>query len=206
MTTAPGSTPTILIDIGGVLGQDHLPTAAAEWSTRLDISPQTFLNALFAGNDEQVLIGRIDEATWWNIVQQRLQISTDLIIEIQRDLAARQTWDSSIVNRLRSLRGAAKTAIISNAWPHTRTRMVKADLIDLVDDIVLSCEVGYAKPDARIYIDALQRIGAEPAGALFIDDTPGHVDAARSLGMTGHIHVDAAGTIARIDNFLRPRR
>jgi putative hydrolase of the HAD superfamily len=37
---------------------------------------------------------------------------------------------------------------------------------------------------------------------LFIDDTPGHVIAAESLGMTGHVHIGTAETIARIGNFL----
>ncbi|MFJ5222819.1 hypothetical protein [Streptomyces sp. NPDC088400] len=35
----------ILIDIGGVLVPDHLTAAAAEWSTRLGISPHAFLAA-----------------------------------------------------------------------------------------------------------------------------------------------------------------
>ena len=53
--------PAILIDIGGVLVPDHLTAAAAEWSTRLGISPHAFLAALFGGNDDQVLIGRTTE-------------------------------------------------------------------------------------------------------------------------------------------------
>jgi HAD superfamily hydrolase (TIGR01509 family) len=38
-------------------------------------------------------------------------------------------------------------------------------------EVVLSCEVGYAKPDARIYAIALDRIRADPGDVLFIDDT-----------------------------------
>jgi putative hydrolase of the HAD superfamily len=40
------------------------------------------------------------------------------------------------------------------------------------DSVVLSCEVGCAKPDPRIYATALRGVGADPADALFIDDTP----------------------------------
>ncbi|MFF3221553.1 HAD family hydrolase [Nocardia suismassiliense] len=196
--------PAILIDIGGVLVPDYLTAAAAEWSSRLGISPSAFLAALFGGSDDQVLIGRISEESWWNIVGDRLAISPDLINTIRCDLASKEAWDADLVAGLRRLHGFAKTAIVSNTWPQMRIRMANAGLLDLVDAIVLSCEVGYAKPDPRIYITALQCVGAHPAEALFIDDTPGHVAIARSLGMAGHLHTSTSDTLARILEFLPP--
>ncbi|MFF9478035.1 HAD family hydrolase [Streptomyces sp. NPDC014733] len=85
-----------------------------------------------------------------------------------------------------------------------RTRMANAGLLDVVDAIVLSYEVGYSKPDPRIYASALQRVGSRPAETLFIDDTPGHVATARSLGMAGHVHTSTRDTLARIWEFLQP--
>lgn len=35
--------------------------------------------------------------------------------------------------------------------------------LDIAGEIVLSCEAGYAGPDPRIYLTALDRLGAEPA-------------------------------------------
>jgi putative hydrolase of the HAD superfamily len=204
MMTASSAAPAILIDVGGVLVQNHLAAAAAEWSGRLDVSQQEFMAALFGGNDDQVLIGRTSEAAWWDIVRDRLRIDDDLIAEIRRDLAARVTWEDALVTCLRRLRGSAKTAIVSNAWPEMRTRMASVGLPDLVDAVVLSCEVEYAKPDTRIYTAALRRIDTDPTDALFIDDTPGHVATARSLGMAGHVHTNAEDTLARITDFLRP--
>ncbi len=75
-----------------------------------------------------------------------------------------------------------------------RTRMSNGGLLDIVDTIVLPCEVGYAKLDPRIYTVALQRIGADPVDVLFIDDTPGHVATAETLGMAGHVHTNAEDT------------
>lgn len=204
-TIAGRASKAILIDLGGVLIPDYLPAAAAEWSTRLRASEQSFLDALFGGNDDQVLIGRVSESSWWRIVADRLQASPDLLAELQRDLASREVWDGALVALLRRLRGRARTAIVSNTWPRMRARMSQAGLLDIVDEVVLSCEVGYAKPDARIYAFALQRLTADPGNVLFIDDTPGHVAAAESLGMTGHVHTGTADTIARIENFLHLR-
>jgi FMN phosphatase YigB (HAD superfamily) len=98
--------------------------------------------------------------------------------------ASREVWDEALAGLLRRIRGHAKTAIVSNAWPATRVRMARAGRLDIADEIVLSCEAGYAKLDPRIYQAALQRLAASPGDALFIDDTPGHVAAAKSLGMS----------------------
>jgi putative hydrolase of the HAD superfamily len=199
---APGK--AILIDIGGVLIPGYLPAAAAEWSTRLDISPQAFLAALFGGNDDQVLTGRVSEPRWWSVVARRLRADPGLIAELQQDLASREVWDSALTAHLRRLRGRARTAIVSNAWPGTRVRMSRDGMLDIAEEIVLSCEIGYAKPDPRIYTATLQRLAVSPGHALFIDDTPGHVTAAESLGITGHVHTSTADTITRIEHFLRP--
>jgi putative hydrolase of the HAD superfamily len=193
----------ILIDIGGVLVPDFLPAAAATWGRRLGLPPDGVLAALFGGSDDHVLTGRVSEPAWWDVVAARLGAGPDLTAELRRDLAARERWDEPLVAFLRGLRGQAGTAIVSNTWPGTRIRMAEAGLLDIADEIVLSCEVGYAKPDPRIYTTALVRLAAGPPAALFIDDTPGHVAAAEALGLTGHVHTGAASTMARITDFLR---
>jgi putative hydrolase of the HAD superfamily len=193
----------ILIDIGGVLMPSILPAAAADWGSRLGMPSGAFLGALFGGSDDQVLTGRVSEPAWWAVVAARLGTGPEVTAELRRDLTARERWDDTLVAFLRRLRGQAGTAIVSNAWPGTRRRMARAGLLDIADEIVLSCEVGYAKPDPRIYRTALRRLAAEPDAALFIDDTPGHVAAAEALGLTGHVHTSAASTMARITGFLR---
>ena len=37
---------------------------------------------------------------------------------------------------------------------------------------------------------------------LFVDDTPGHIEAAAALGIRGHVHTDGATTIEAIDEHL----
>jgi putative hydrolase of the HAD superfamily len=192
----------VLIDLGGVLTGDYLPAAAAAWSTRLRISQQAFLAALFSGSDDQVLTGRVSEPQWWDIVAARLQVGPALLAQLRQDLASREVWDQALVALLRRIRAHAKTAIVSNTWPGTRARMSRAGMLDITDEVVLSCETGYAKPDPRIYHVALRQLQASPGSALFVDDTPGHVAAARALGMAGHIHTSTVSTITRIEHFI----
>ena len=113
----------VCFDIGGVLLPDYLGPAAAQWGERLGCGERSFLAALFAGSDDQVLTGRQDEASWWRVVAGRLRVGEDLVAELRRDLAARQRWDPDLIALVRSLRGRAATALVSNAWPQMRASL-----------------------------------------------------------------------------------
>ncbi len=75
------------------------------------------------------------------------------------------------------------------------------ELKDL-DLVVMSNEVGMAKPDASIYLLVLELIDLPPEQAIFIDDLPANVEAAEALGMTGIIHTDWADTRPQIEAWL----
>jgi putative hydrolase of the HAD superfamily len=192
----------VLVDIGGVLRSDGLPALAAAWSSRLGISECSFLDAIFGGSDEKALTGRMTEPAWWTVVGDRLGVSSDSLAELRRDTACAGTWNGELLAYLRRLRGQARTAVVSNAWPHVRTGLREAGLEDAVDEVLLSCEVGCAKPDPRIFLLALRRLGAAPEDALLVDDVASHVAAAESAGLTGYLHLTSAGTITRIERFL----
>jgi putative hydrolase of the HAD superfamily len=51
------------------------------------------------------------------------------------------------------------------------------------DAVVLSFEAGVAKPDAGIYLAALEAVGAGPGETLFVDDQARYCDGAVALGM-----------------------
>ncbi|WP_280704253.1 MULTISPECIES: HAD-IA family hydrolase [Kitasatospora] len=197
------SGPAVLIDIGGVLSPDHLPAVADDWAARLGCTPADVMAALFGGNDDQILIGRVSEDAWWGVVRERLRLDVAQGATLRADVTLSQTWDPALVAALRALRPSVRTAIVSNAWPSMRPALQRAGLLDLVDTLVLSCEVGCAKPDPRIYELTLYRLACTPTDALFIDDTPSHVITARALGLAGHIHTDTPGTLARIAEFVR---
>lgn len=56
--------------------------------------------------------------------------------------------------------------------------------LDLFGDIVVSGEVGLAKPDAAIFHELARRTGVPLTDTFFVDDSPEHVRTAGSLGMT----------------------
>ena len=66
---------------------------------------------------------------------------------------------------------------------------------DLVEEIVYSHEAGFSKPDPRIFLEALGRLGVAPADALHVGDRDGTDGAgARAAGIDVRI-VDRTGAV-----------
>jgi 2-haloacid dehalogenase len=60
-----------------------------------------------------------------------------------------------------------------------------APAIGLMDDVVVSGRVGLTKPDPRIFELVVERFGVDPSRAVFVDDSPANVTAARAVGFHG---------------------
>ena len=58
--------------------------------------------------------------------------------------------------------------------------------------IIASNKIGYRKPSNEFYITALKMLGLDAGQALFIDDLPQNVEAAKSIGLHAHISVNSA--------------
>jgi putative hydrolase of the HAD superfamily len=77
-----------------------------------------------------------------------------------------------------------KTAILSNMGDSVRVSIEAAfPWLKNFDHCTWSYELGFAKPDARIYQFTLEKLGVRAEEALFIDDKQANIDAARKLGL-----------------------
>jgi 2-haloacid dehalogenase len=68
----------------------------------------------------------------------------------------------------------------AETFPIARRRFA---FLEWFENIVVSGEVGLAKPDSRIFALAIERCGLNPARTVFIDDTLRNVEAGRNAGM-----------------------
>jgi putative hydrolase of the HAD superfamily len=76
-----------------------------------------------------------------------------------------------------------KVAIVSNCDEQARGLLGWLGVTPLADALVLSCEVGAAKPAARIFERALEALEVSAEAALFVDDNPEYCAAAAALGI-----------------------
>jgi putative hydrolase of the HAD superfamily len=99
-----------------------------------------------------------------------------------------QTSIAANVELVRRLRARYKLSVLSNADVSLRGRLERDGIHGLFDDIVVSAEVGMAKPDPAIFRLAAERLGLAPTECVFVDDWDQNVEAAREVGMRGVLH------------------
>jgi len=92
------------------------------------------------------------------------------------------------VDLVRALRPRYKLSVLSNADAALRGRLAREGLHDLFDDIVVSAEVGLAKPEPEVFHLAASRLGLAAGECVFVDDWDQNVAAAREVGMTAVLY------------------
>lgn len=96
----------------------------------------------------------------------------------------------TVVERAR--RRGVRTAILSNDPGGVGAQALRDLAGPFVDAVVLSGDVGMAKPDPRIYAVAAARLGLPPSECIFVDDLVDNVRGAAAAGMAGVHHLDPA--------------
>ena len=177
---------TILFDLGAVL---------VDWNPRYLYRPH------FNG-DEKAMEHFLTEIAppWWNLeidagktfdqaVAERIAVHPDHadLIKLWKDGWEKMLRDeiAGSVEILGDLRGKghrlhALTNWSAETFPIARRRF---EFLDWFGDIVVSGEVGLAKPDPRIFALTIERCRLEPARTVFIDDSLRNVEAGRNAGI-----------------------
>ena len=141
------------------------------------------------------------------------------------DMHSLETWyrsamvrniqpDSEIIDYLTSLnRHQMPWGIVTNGPLTQRDKCKSAGLAQIAPFIIVSDEVGYYKPDPRIFRDALNATGlTNPENVIFVGDNPvADIDGAKRFGMmAAWLHMDRKYppelTPARLHHRPRPRR
>lgn len=96
------------------------------------------------------------------------------------------TWtaysDSAPVLRALRARGI-RTSVLSNVGVDVRPVLARGGLLDLVDAVVLSCEVGVVKPDPGIFEAGLAALGVPASRCLMVGDAAKDDAGATALGI-----------------------
>ncbi|MCT8337083.1 HAD family hydrolase [Methanoculleus sp. Afa-1] len=139
---------------------------------------------------EEVFAGICAEHSIWEIDTARLGAETARAF---RAASIRRLGVIEASRRLLDLFSTKKTGTVSNGQRVFSEQEMRAfGLYDRLDFVIFSSDLGYQKPDPRIYAAALDRMGLQAPDVLFIGDNPENdVDAPREIGMQA-LHVEEA--------------
>lgn len=171
-------------------------------------------NALSRDPEEKVLFGKNEQAELFGLYETGKMSSESFMGELRRVLGAEHpsesiaaAWNAMLGghNRKRSLylKRLAKTKrvfMLSNINSlherFLRRSLEKEGMEDFYADfekVYFSHAIGKRKPDREAFEHVLEENGLVPGLTAFLDDTEGHVEAARELGLRG-IHLNPANS------------
>lgn len=194
----------VFFDFGGVIQRTEFQAPRQQLAQRFGMEYEDMDNMVFnSPTAKQATVGELTVEKHWEAVAKRLKVGRNEIADVEREFFAGDVIDHDIVEYLRSLRPRFKTGLISNAWSDMRGYLVRQKLDEVFDTLTISAEVGAAKPEAKIYLLALEQARVEPEAAVFVDDVPANIEACEALGMKGILFRDPLEAMNELKKLLK---
>jgi len=178
-----GGTDAVLLDLGNVLvGWDPRRALA-------DRAPAHVVDAFFDEVDFGRLNRRQDAGRPWAHARAELIASAPqhvplldaYVAHFDESLTGPVPGTAAIVEELRA-RGVRLLGLTNWSAELFGHAAPAAPAIGLLEDVLVSGEVGLVKPDPAIFVLAAQRFALDPARTLFVDDSAANVEAAAGTG------------------------
>jgi putative hydrolase of the HAD superfamily len=185
----------VVFDFGGVL-MNMRWDVARELEQQHGLERATIARTLYDCEEwREVELGRGDIDAWRAAAHRRLEeVAGKALPPLHQHW--RESWHPIEPNvaLVRALRPPYKLAILSNADSTLEDRLRDGvGIFDWFDAVLCSATIGVAKPEARAYEMAAERLELSVDECVFIDDTERNVTAARELGMAAvhfRVHQD----------------
>ena len=103
--------------------------------------------------------------------------------QCEYELAQNPRNESLLAYISESLKGQYKIGFLSNVAKDRTHELFNDDDIVLFNDMVLSFQVGMAKPQTEIFQLAAERLGLQPNECIFVDDLSKYLVGAKEAGM-----------------------
>ena len=195
----------IIFDFGRVISAQKPASLFRGYEDELGLAPGV-LNRVMFGSDawQETLLGHGTADDYWCEIGPALGLHTpDEIDAFRRRYFADEAINTGVLDLIRQLHGRYKLAVLSNSPPNLAQWLADWEILDLFDVVVCSGDEGVVKPDPVIFELTLERLDVVPEEAVFIDDYPGHVEAARALGLHGILFTTAEALADELDDLLK---
>ena len=180
---------TIFFDIGGVLIDIHPEKTFQYLSDSIDVNIETIKKHFPVKKHSQYETGEINNKDWFFAFRESLPQPCCL-----KEVDFWNAWKFLLGEEKKTLKILEKLSQKYSVWllSNTNPKHIQDDIFNtyqfpkIVDGSIYSFEVGYRKPDIKIYNLAMEKAGSlYPQECLFIDDLFENIEAANSIGMRG---------------------
>jgi len=179
----------LLLDLDGVIR--HYPNQRnIEIEQKYNLNEGSLLSAAFEKSlISKAVCGLISDEDW------RAEIINSVSKDCPRNIAAAAVaeWsdfsglvDDEFLKYVNIKFASLPIAILTNGTSRLYMDLSKINLKDKFFKIFNSAEIGFCKPDKRIFTHVLTELNCQPSEVFFIDDSQSHIQAAQELGLKTH--------------------
>jgi epoxide hydrolase-like predicted phosphatase len=196
----------LLLDFGGVL-TSSLYGRMAEFCVAAGLPADAIVQALRTPEGRAVTAraeaGLVPQRDFERMLARQLGLpDAGLIAQLVNvDVMPPRAETADLARRARA--AGIPAGLLSNSWGEGGHDVYAGYGLDaLFDVMVVSHRVGLRKPEPPIFALAAARLGVEPAGCVFLDDTPANVAVARALGMAAVHFTGEPAQLAEAERLL----
>lgn len=179
----------VFFDLGGVILRTEYQAPRQHLAESFGMDYDDIDKVVFGGGPNgsaaRASVGEITEEEHWGNVMKILKLPDSEYERVRDEFFAGDVIDLEIVDFLRSIKPKYKVGLISNAWSGLRDYIVREKFDDAFHHMIISAEVGVAKPDSKIYQIALDQLQVRANEAVFVDDVYENIEACEKTGMKG---------------------
>jgi putative hydrolase of the HAD superfamily len=174
----------VLFDFGGVIAEEGFHNGITHIASinSLDAAElfKTVQGLIFSSG---YLTGHGNEASLWEQLRARTGVkgSDEELKAIILERFILRDWMMTLVKKLKE--ASVRVAILSDQTNWLDELDSRLHFFDQFERVFNSFHLGKSKNDPSIFSDVVAVMGIRPGETLFIDDTIGHVERARSMGL-----------------------
>ena len=193
----------VFFDLGGVILRTEYQAPRQHLAERLGMEYEDIVSIVFdSPTAQQATVGEITAAEHWATVMKRLKRPEAETQSIRNEFFAGDVVDRELLNFIHTLRPRFKIGLISNAFDDLRPFILREKFDDAFDHMIISAEVGAAKPSAKIYRIALEQLKVQPKEAVFVDDFFENIEGCEKVCMKGIHFKDPQSTLQQLKKMI----
>ena len=194
----------LMFDFGGVLMRTLDLMPRRRWEIRYGL-PEWGLAKLVFDNPiaKQATVGKAQSSDVWNYVGVELDLSDNQLADLESDFWDGDKLNLDLLDYIKSHSEVYRSIILSNAWLEARDVFDSIPELKMFEEIIISAEIGIAKPDTSIFLHACEKVGVAASQVVFVDDIVENVKAAIALGMNGIVFESTSQTLSDLNVVIK---
>lgn len=175
----------IIFDFGGVIELNESGNILEQIAKSLSVPADSFLKAYYQYNH----LTNVKNMRWEDAVMEAVRVSDksedteNRIRKLIRTHDTGKTINTDLLSLFSVLRrGGFKVAILSNNTTDLRKHLEEKNILPLLDEVIVSAEIGHQKPHKEAFDIAFKKLGVRPEEVVFVDDSAKSLEKAVEIG------------------------